>query len=1141
MAKRTSIPYPINPSFPTFTQKTTSADVVIWVDYTNGSDNNPGTVDLPVRHLRVGMDLARNYIPLENAIIYVRLKAGQHALDNQAVDLYHPYGDQVIVEGDPAAFRQRLLWGVDEYTWSIANFMGGGHTGTVRLFDAGNTAAVSDSPGVTLHGFTAANVGQFFCITNGEQGPRGGFMMNSRNNYGEVGGINLTSGLIDSSDYAGSPPRHTFQRVGDLFFNHGISFEDANSILGIGRIRDASSAATLGVEFRNLNIDSRVPAFHLNGGRNNSTAWGGISNNYPSTQYGDPVGFYGQRGALNTSIPWRSAGGVAYPVIGNLPAPAQRQRTDAPFTLSTYPVSIRGRFTEGSLDKLVLRKGKLRALRNIMFTSNTLPHVSNNASSTTSTSPLGLSFSDAADGGATSGYLGALSSLVTAYSGEGGYGVDRASPLMLENAEVGIRHLGFANVGVGVVAHNSTIRAYNSVTIHTNLNEPNDQVTRANYTVMGSLDNAPVICTSNCDTGMHLVSCDVDLDDPTGGVCTNHYSGRDHTVRLHGKRTALYARNTVFKAGTVVLDNTSLPLNFFAFIAPDSYTGLASHVGETRANWITGSDIIEYKYATLSYQLPGDTRRVIGVLTDTQNVLRAGYYSNYGAQFFGVSGSTVGATPVGGIAATNFGYFAAHVLPVVDSGGGFSFADSVSLNDGVGSHNPITGNAFTRLLNLGGTLSCQWYYDLAGTSLGSEWITDKGCVFVKGANGVTFGYTGLTMPAGLAGQGVIPSWYVAYYGSMGETNRGWAYSRNRMVGKNALCLDSSKMVVYRGMWVENGGYDAILVENDSSLVIGNHYQNNDYPGYDHAEFSHMHHNGLLIQTNTPDGYLCITGYDHSAVRIRKGSKFTANHLFVKHGSYSPNGVYYGGAGSRAPRFLFAEQGSTVVLGTLVGVAYPSHNGTTILPVSSYGNMTPNSGLWTTFNGTLTDSLAQASKGQLISATTELGMVRATSGSTIVFKQGHGDGGVDRRVVFHMDGGTADFKDARNLSLFSVAGGGHIVLPTLNNMLYNIDQRPSADRRIHTRSPGTAVTSGIYNSDDLNYGGSINENRRWTGAYYAGANIQQNVVHIRYLPEIGASTHFGAGGTPVAAGITHCVRVEDKYSAITIQPLLNEYS
>jgi hypothetical protein len=1136
MAKRTTIPFPINASFPTFTQKTTSADVVIWVDYTNGSDNNPGTVDLPVRHLRVGMDLARNYIPLEDAIIYVRLKAGQHALDNQAVDLYHPYGDKVIVEGDPAAFRQRLVWGVDEYTWSIANFMGGGHTGTVRLFDAGNTAAASASPGVTLHGFTATNVGQFFCITNGEQGPRGGFIMNSTNDYNSDAGFRITSGIRDEGNYLGSPPRHSFTRVGDAFFNHGISFEDANSILGIGRIRDASSAATLGVEFRNLNIDSRVPAVHLNGGRNNSTAWGGISNNYPSSQYGDPVGFYGQRGALNIAVPWKSAGGVAYPVIGDLPAAAQQQRTDAPFTLSTYPVSIRGRFTASSMDKLVLRKGKLRALRNIMFTSNILPHVSNDASNTTSISPLGLSFSDAADGGATSGYLGALSSLVTGYGGEGGYGVDIASPLMLENAEVGIRHLGFANVGVGVVAHNSTIRAYNSVTIHTDLNAPTISRNRLNYTVMGSLDNAPVICTSNCDTGMHLVSCDVDLDDPVGGVCTNHYSCRDHTVRLHGKRTALYARNTVFKAGTVVLDNTSLPLNFFAFVAPDSYTGLASSVGETRANWITGTDITEYKYATLSYQLPGDTRRVIGVLTDTQNVLRSGSYPNYGAGFFGVSGSTAGATPVGGIAATNFGYFAAHVLPVVDAGGGFSFAEATSLNSAQSEHQLSTGNAFTRLLNLGGTLSCQWYYDLAGTSLASEWITDKACVFVKGANGVTLGYTGLTMPTALASAGVIPSWYIYYYGSMGEESPGWAYSRNRKVGKNALCLDSSKMVVYRGMWVENGGYDAILVENDSSLIIGNHFQNHDYPGYDHHQFSHMHHNSVHLQTNTPDGYLCITGYDHCAVRVRKGSKFTANHLFVKHGSYSPYSYSYTSY-SRAPRFLFAEQGSAVVLGTLVGVAYPSHNGTTILPVADAANMTPNRGLWTTFNGTLTDPSIYASKGQLISATTQLGMVRATSGSSIVFKQAAVDGSGERRVIFHMDGGTADFKDVRNLSLFSVAGGGHIVLPTLNSMLYNIDERPPADRRIHTRSLGTAVTSGIYNSEDQAFA----ENRRWTGAYYAGSAIPANLVHRRVVPEIGASTYFGAGGTPVAAGITHCVRVEDQYSAITIQPLINGYS
>jgi hypothetical protein len=108
---------------------------------------------------------------------------------------------------------------------------------------------------------------------------------------------------------------------------------------------------------------------------------------------------------------------------------------------------------------------------------------------------------------------------------------------------------------------------------------------------------------------------------------------------------------------------------------------------------------------------------------------------------------------------------------------------------------------------------------------------------------------------------------------------------------------------------------------------------------------------------------------------------------------------------------------------------------------------------------------------------------------------------------------------------------------LNSIQYNIDVRSQAARRIHTRSPGTAVTSGIYNSDDQAFG----ENRRWFGSFYAGSNIPANIVNIRVVPEIGTSTYFGAGGVPVAEGITHCVRVEDKYSAITIQPLINEYS
>jgi hypothetical protein len=1072
------------------------------------------------------MDLARNYILTEDALLYVRLKAGEHALDNQPVDLFHPQGDRVIVEGDPSAFRQRVLWGVDEYTWNIANFAGGGHTGTIRLFDAGNAAAPASKPGVTLHGFTSTNVGQFFCITNAEQGSRGGVV---------TVGEGIYTGIADNANSSGSPPRHTRSRIGDTFFNHGLSFEDANSILGIGRIRDASSSATLGVEFRNLNIDFRVPAFHLDGGRNNTVSWGGIPNNYPSTQYGDPVGFYGIRlsrlsntTGVGLGANWGSLGGVSYPAVTDLPVAARRHRTDAPFVLSTYPVTIRGRFSDQSSERLLLRKGRLRALRNIMFSTNTPPHVSNNSSQTSSLNAVGLSFAGTPDGGITANYLGAIESLVTTYGGEGTYGVQNNAVIHLENSEIGIRHLGFSNVAVGILAHNTKITAYNDFTIQ-NLSST---ITNTFNTVLGSLDNSPVLCTNCCDTALKLLSCDVNFDDTCGAVNTHNYACRDHTVHLHGKQVVLYARDTKFKAGSLIVDNTTLPVNFFALLTPDSYPGLASNTGATRAHWLVdGNDLFYYKRATLCYQLPGESRKVIGLLGMAGNVLRDGSYPNHGAKFHGVCGTTASATAIGGIAATNFGYVSfPAVLPVVDSSGGFSFADSMS-DAGDYSNISSIANSITRLLLLGGTLSAHWYYDLEGTSLASEWLTDRKSVIVKGANGISLGYTGLTMSAGVPA-GVIPSWYVVYQSSYGEAGPGWGYSRKKL-GKNAVTLDSSKLTVHRGMWIHNGGYDAVLVENDSSLVVGNQYASIGYQGYEHAQYDHFHHHAFGLQVEAPDGYLCVTGYEHCAVRVRKGSKFICNHLFVKHGGYSPYGAYYGSQ-ARVARFVFAEQNSAVVLGTAACVGYPSHPNT--VTVSEPASAPNNIGLWTGFH-----TFWDASKGLLSALTTEKGFFRATGGSTIVFKVPHVEGAGERKVIIHFDGGTADFTNlnARNASFFSVAGGGQIFLPPNNTMLYHRENlRTGADRKLHSRSPGSGLLCGIYNSND-----TISDNRRWSGDVYGGAVVSGQEVWQRLTHQIGdfVNTQYGSGGIVPAAGLTHNVRVEDKYSAIIIQPLLDSYS
>jgi hypothetical protein len=194
----------------------------------------------------------------------------------------------------------------------------------------------------------------------------------------------------------------------------------------------------------------------------------------------------------------------------------------------------------------------------------------------------------------------------------------------------------------------------------------------------------------------------------------------------------------------------------------------------------------------------------------------------------------------------------------------------------------------------------------------------------------------------------------------------------------------------------------------------------------------------------------------------------------------------------------------------------------------------NIGLWTGFENKWT-----ASRGLLTTPTTEKGFFRATGGSTIVFKVPNIAGAGNRKVIIHFDGGTADFTNARNASFFSVAGGGQIFLPPNDTMLYHSENlRTGADRKLHSRSPGSGLLCGIYNSND-----QISNNDRWTGEVYGGAVVSGQEVWRRLTHQIGdfVDTQYGSGGIVPAAGLTHNVRVEDKYSAIIIQPLLDGYS
>jgi hypothetical protein len=170
------------------------SDTVIYVSPSGNDSTGVGTTAAPYQSLGKAMSVAREYTIAGTAVLTVRLLRGEYTLSSN-IDLYHPQGANLVIEGDPDAFRQRTVWQVANYTWNLANFAGGGHTGTIRVFD-GTTA------GTTFHGFTAVDQGMYFTIVNAAIGARSNYKTNGASGGTAAGGIH---GPVTTSYDVGFP------------------------------------------------------------------------------------------------------------------------------------------------------------------------------------------------------------------------------------------------------------------------------------------------------------------------------------------------------------------------------------------------------------------------------------------------------------------------------------------------------------------------------------------------------------------------------------------------------------------------------------------------------------------------------------------------------------------------------------------------------------------------------------------------------------------------------------------------------------------------------------------------------------------------------------------------------------------------
>jgi hypothetical protein len=426
-----------------------------------GSDANTGlSSTAPVFSLKQAWTIAQNYNITGNGQLYITFAGGTYAYSDAQIpdNLYHPQGGNIIIQGDPAAVKQRYLYRVRNYSWDISRISYHGHTGTVNL-----TNCVETVMGQPAHGYVAADTNMWVAISNPCLSSAGSPDLTYYDNVTGVWFKGLDARSTRSALY------------GDMFFNNGFSYENANGIYGLAQIADATTSATdLRLIFKNTNIDPRVPAFSpytkgaVSNGIGNTIPWHGIADNYPENQYSKPNGYYG--GYLSPpNYPTKTAGDA--------------EITNQPHLVTSYPVVIQ-RSSTSTKPLFTVAGGTIKAIRNFMLVPNDFAVPNANANKTKALNALYPSeeFSPQV----SAGYWG-------------------TALLRTENATVGIRHLGVYHAEYGISAINSKITTYMESSVETAYIASSTHGVGAyvTYARLGNPDNTPVLNAVNVRYGIH--------------------------------------------------------------------------------------------------------------------------------------------------------------------------------------------------------------------------------------------------------------------------------------------------------------------------------------------------------------------------------------------------------------------------------------------------------------------------------------------------------------------------------------------------------------------------------------------------------------------------------------------------------------
>jgi hypothetical protein len=1004
MTNFSHIPFPSSAAFAGLSL--IAQNTVFYVSPTGNDTNATGTTAAPYGTLYGVMEAVRKFQIIGSATVTIRLMKGEHTISSN-IDLYHPQGANLIIEGDPDAFAQRVLWSVEGYSWNPANFAGGGHTGTVKLFDP--------ATGSTVSGFTSADTGMYFSITNAALGARSGYK------------TGVTNGVW-------SPSLYGWQDIGDRFFNHGISHEEGQGILGVGRLLSYTNDVGV-VEFKNPNYDSRCPAWHMDGGLNNSTAWAGVASNYPETQYSKPNGYYGNSA-------WSSTDGtVAYP---QKPAGVAHNSTD-PFLVSYYPVVIRAPYGSNT-GTLFLKNGSLKALRNIFFAASTAPYTLVGGGT-----------------GSTQNYSQALSALTDQRRDWSENGVAVA----LENAEVPIRHLGFYGTGVAIAAHNSKILSYTSGGIVGG---------EIQYGTAGSLDNAPVMCVTQCKHAIYAKNSVVDFTDSSGLSKRHSQNHQDASCYLATTGRAIDLLGSQLKANYIhVNGHCDLPKFFCQFVVP-------VYAGTTESGATQG--FLSYQNSTSFWTAYPAAKLFLKPAVGNEQEIGYVNYLVDSADLSGytaANGSTASATPIlAGVHPVDYRVYDIYGVKTAPSG--LSYMTAADLRLG------ITAGV------CGGNLVMRFYSDAAASTVISEYGIGVSRVYVKGSNGVTLGYTGVASA----------HTYMKSLVSTG-TNNEYAYCGH---GNNAIsAMDASTVHISKALIIQNGGYLPVEVRDGSNLVVGDEQVNAD---------------SGIVGTNEGDtrndliGSVCVTGFNKHAVLAVDNSFVRIGSLFVKHPLHTSTSE---NAATTVNNIARAENNSSMMIGNVYAVTHTALS--SVLGLDGANG----TGLWTTISNTRyghKDYPLARNEGVL-------GAFRNSSISLSDIGE----------HVFHFDGGTPQFNIAnRNMALVSAGKGGSVYIPDPNqissvaNMNPNVgfrfttDARSSTnDRKIMTRAAAAGINSGPYIYDRP----ASDNQRAWRGK--VPSTTPRMGVEGANIGVAASATDNAARINAPVTGVTYTVFIHDASSYI----------